>query len=84
VVTAPSTVAYLLAPFMAGGGSARPTLRDAVQENPSLVTDHARFGLSELIVHTPNGPLAVPPYAGWDACHCARSAIHILVDGLRT
>ncbi|WP_405709509.1 MULTISPECIES: LysR family transcriptional regulator substrate-binding protein [unclassified Streptomyces] len=47
-----------------------------------LVTDHARFGLSELIVHTPDGPLTVPLYAGWDASHYARSAIHTLVDGL--
>ncbi|MFE6668098.1 LysR family transcriptional regulator [Streptomyces sp. NPDC057697] len=190
VVTAPSTVAYLLAPFMAGGGSAGPTLRDAIQEDPSrvfdtlsrsdadlgistspapaplesaflgrtpviaqvpaghpwsgrptitlaelvteplilmtrsnaarlvvdeavsraglafaavsetgsspfaqalaaagrgicLVTDDARFGLSELIVHTPDGPLTVPLYAGWDASHYARSAIHALVEGLR-
>ncbi|MCT2544554.1 MULTISPECIES: LysR family transcriptional regulator [Streptomyces] len=191
VVTAPSTVAYLLAPFMAGGGSAGPTLRDAIQEDPSrvfdtlarsdadlgistgpapaplesaflgrtpviaqvpaghpwagratiglaelvteplilmtranvarlvvdeavsraglgfaavsetgsspfaqalaaagrgvcLVTDDARFGLSELIVHTPDGPLTVPLYAGWDASHYARPAIHALVDGLRS
>ncbi|MGQ7747771.1 LysR family transcriptional regulator [Streptomyces sp. WC2508] len=190
VVTAPSTVAYLLAPFMAGGGSAGPTLRDAIQEDPSrvfdtlarsdadlgistspapaplesaflgrtpviaqvpaghpwagrptidlaelvteplilmtranvarlvvdeavsraglgfaavsetgsspfaqalaaagrgvcLVTDDARFGLSELIVHTPDGPLTVPLYAGWDASHYARPAIRALVDGLR-
>lgn len=37
VVAAPSTVASLLAPFMAGGGVAGPTLRDAIQEEPSRV-----------------------------------------------
>lgn len=42
------------------------------------------FGLSELIVHTPDCPLTVPLYAGWDASHYARSAIHALVEGLRT
>ncbi|MFF1647598.1 hypothetical protein [Streptomyces sp. NPDC058240] len=35
-------------------------------------------------MRTPDGPLTVPLYAGWDATHCARSAIHALVDGLRT
>jgi DNA-binding transcriptional LysR family regulator len=191
VVAAPSTVAYLLAPFMAGGDTAGPALRDAIQEEPSkvfdtlmrsdadlgisttpapaplesaflgrtpviaqvpadhpwsgrtaitlaelvteplilmtrsnvarlvvdeavsragltpagitetgssafaqalaaagrgicLVTDDARFGLGELIVHTPDGPLTVPLYAGWEASHYARPSIHALVDGLRT
>ncbi|MER6409040.1 LysR family transcriptional regulator [Streptomyces viridosporus] len=48
-----------------------------------LVTDDARFGLRELIVQAPGGPLTVPLYAGWDASHYARPAIHTLVDGLR-
>ncbi|MEW2458354.1 LysR family transcriptional regulator [Streptomyces albus] len=48
-----------------------------------LVTDDSRFGLTELIVRTPDGPLTVPLYAGWDAVHYARTAIHELVDGLR-
>ncbi|WP_234438554.1 LysR family transcriptional regulator [Streptomyces sp. NRRL S-340] len=48
-----------------------------------LVTDDARFGLRELIVRAPGGPLTVPLYAGWDASHYARSAILTLVDGLR-
>lgn len=47
-----------------------------------LVTDDARFGLRELIVHGPEGPLTVPLFAGWDASHYARSAIRALVDGL--
>ncbi|MFI9783148.1 LysR substrate-binding domain-containing protein [Kitasatospora sp. NPDC051984] len=190
VVAAPSTVAYLLAPFMAGGGAEGPTLRDAVQEEPNkvfdtltrgdadlgiagspappplesaflglapvlaqvpaghpwagraaitlaelvteplilltrsnmarlvvdealgradlvpagvtetgssalaqavaaagrgvcLVTDDARFDLSELIVHGSDGPLTIPLYAGWDASHYAHSSIRALVDGLR-
>ncbi|MGW2893147.1 LysR family transcriptional regulator [Streptomyces sp. NPDC001212] len=190
VVASPSTVAYLLAPFMAGGATAGPTLRDALQEEPSkvfdtlmrsdadlgisttpapaplesaflgrtpviaqvpaghpwserttitlaelvteplilmtrsnvarlvvdeaisragltpagvsetgssafaqalaaagrgacLVTDDARFGLAELVVRTADGPLTVPLYAGWDASHYARTALHALVDGLR-
>jgi hypothetical protein len=49
-----------------------------------LVTDDARFELRELIVQAPDGPLTVPLYAGWDASHYARSAIHTLVDGLRS
>ncbi|MET8567524.1 LysR family transcriptional regulator [Streptomyces sp. NPDC004783] len=48
-----------------------------------LVTDDPRFGLRELIVRAPEGPLTVPLYAGWDASHYARSAIHTLVDGLK-
>ncbi|MDA3644505.1 LysR family transcriptional regulator [Saccharopolyspora indica] len=48
-----------------------------------LVTDHARFGLHELVVRAPDGPLTVPLYAGWDAAHYARSAIRSLVDALR-
>ncbi|MFD4974626.1 LysR substrate-binding domain-containing protein [Streptomyces sp. NPDC058424] len=190
VVASPSTVAYLLAPFMAGGAMAGPTLRDALQEEPSkvfdtlmrsdadlgistipapaplesaflgrtpviaqvpaghpwgerttitlaelvteplilmnrsnvarlvvdeaisragltpagvsetgssafaqalaaagrgvcLVTDDARFGLTELVVRTADGPLTVPLYAGWDASHYARTALHALVHGLR-
>ncbi|MEV4730117.1 LysR family transcriptional regulator [Saccharopolyspora sp. NPDC049426] len=190
VVAPPATVAYLLAPFMAGGDTAGPALHDAIQEEPSkvfdtlllsdadigistnpapaplesaflgrtpvmaqvpadhrwagrttislselvtdplilmtranaarlvvddavnragltpagvaetgssafaqalaaagrgvcLVTDQARFDLRELIVEAPDGPLIVPLYAGWDAAHYARSAIHALVDGLR-
>ncbi|MFG2518430.1 LysR family transcriptional regulator [Streptomyces sp. NPDC048527] len=190
VVAPPATVAYFLAPFMAGGAAEGPTLRDAIQEEPSrvfdtlmrsdadlgistipapaplesaflgrtpvlaqvpaghpwgrrtkvtlaelvteplilmtrsnvarlvvdeavsradlvpagvtetgsaafaqalaaagrgvcLVTDEARFGLRDLIVNTPDGPLTVPMYAGWDASHYARPAIHALVDGLR-
>ncbi|WNE99687.1 LysR family transcriptional regulator [Streptomyces luomodiensis] len=191
VVASAPTVAYLLAPFMAEGGAAGPTLQDAIQEEPSrvfdtllrsdadlgvstspapaplesaflgrtpviaqvppdhpwseratvtlaelvteplivmprshvarlvvdeavsranlspadiaesgspafaqalaargrgvcLVTDDARFGLRELIVHTSDGPLTVPLYAGWDASHYARASIHALIDGLRT
>ncbi|POX38578.1 LysR family transcriptional regulator [Streptomyces sp. Ru73] len=49
-----------------------------------LVTDDARFGLRELIVQTPDAPLTVPLYAGWDASHYAHSALPALIDGLRT
>ncbi|MEU6970988.1 LysR family transcriptional regulator [Kitasatospora aureofaciens] len=48
-----------------------------------LVTDTARFGLAELVVHAPDAPLTVPLYAGWDPAHYARAAIQALVEGLR-
>lgn len=66
------------------GSSAFAQALAAAGRGVCLVTDDARFGLSELIVHTPDGPLTVPLYAGWDASRYARPAIHTLVDGLRT
>lgn len=65
------------------GSSAFAQALAAAGRGVCLVTDNARFGLHELIVRTPDGPLTVPLYAGWDATHYARSAIHALVESLR-
>ncbi|WP_328630644.1 hypothetical protein [Streptomyces sp. NBC_00356] len=48
-----------------------------------LVTDHARFDLTELVVNAPEGALTVPLYAGWDRSHYACDAIRSYVEGLR-
>ncbi|MFD5655852.1 LysR family transcriptional regulator [Streptomyces hirsutus] len=56
VVAAPSTVAYLLAPFMAGGATAGPTLRDALQEEPSKVFDTLMRSDADLGISTTPAP----------------------------
>ncbi|MFI8946926.1 LysR substrate-binding domain-containing protein [Streptomyces sp. NPDC053750] len=48
-----------------------------------LVTDGARFGLKELVVRGPEGPLTVPLYAGWDRDHYAGTALRELVARLQ-
>ncbi|KAA5827113.1 LysR family transcriptional regulator [Saccharopolyspora hirsuta] len=66
------------------GSSAFAQALAAAGRGVCLVTDDARFGLHELIVAAPDGPLTVPLYAGWDPTHYARSTIQVLVEALRT
>ncbi|WP_086832522.1 LysR family transcriptional regulator substrate-binding protein, partial [Streptomyces sp. NRRL B-24572] len=65
------------------GSSAFAQALAAAGKGVCLVTDSARFDLSELTVRTPDGLLTVPLYAGWDPARYARSAIQDLVEGLR-
>ncbi|TXS42219.1 LysR family transcriptional regulator [Streptomyces sp. OR43] len=65
------------------GSSAFAQALSAAGRGVCLVTDHARFGLTELLVRTHEGALTVPLYAGWDTGHYARPAILEMVEGLR-
>ncbi|GAA3481675.1 LysR family transcriptional regulator [Streptomyces yanii] len=80
-----SRAGLALAGVTESGSSAFAQALAARGRGVCLVTDDSRFGLAELIVQTPDdGPLTVPLYAGWDASHYARSALHDVIDGLRT
>ncbi|MER5388128.1 LysR substrate-binding domain-containing protein, partial [Saccharopolyspora sp. NPDC002686] len=56
VVAPPATVAYLLAPFMAGGDTAGPALRDAIQEEPSKVFDTLLHSDADIGISTNPAP----------------------------
>ncbi|MER7011989.1 LysR family transcriptional regulator [Saccharopolyspora sp. NPDC000359] len=65
------------------GSSAFAQALAAAGHGVCLVTDEARFGLHQLIVVAPDGPLTVPLYAGWDPTHYARATIDDAVEALR-
>ncbi|MFF8591850.1 LysR family transcriptional regulator [Streptomyces sp. NPDC015220] len=65
------------------GSSAFAQALAAAGRGVCLVTDRARFGLSEVVVDTGDGPLTVPLHAGWDASHYARASVRAFAEGLR-
>ncbi|MEV0177143.1 LysR family transcriptional regulator [Streptomyces sp. NPDC050803] len=74
-VASPTTVAHLLAPFMAAAGPEGPALRDALQEEPSKVFDTLLRSDADLGIST------IPAPAPLESAFLGRSPVLAQVPG---